>query len=237
MIWHLYDYYLRPGGGYFGTKKACEPVHVQYSYDDRTVIAVNGTNRAMPATRVSARLFTSDLTEQFSREIVLDLTADSSVVAFALPDLAGIDATYYLDLRLSQGSGQLVSSNFYWLSSKMDQLDWEKSTYYVTPVRSYADFSILNRLSKAEIRTSVRYERAATEETAFVTVTNAGNSLGFFIRLQFMRADGVEEILPVLWQDNYFTLLPKETREVRAVYQIKDRGSRQPRLIATPWGK
>ena len=31
MIWHLYDYYLRPGGSYFGAKKACEPLHVQYS--------------------------------------------------------------------------------------------------------------------------------------------------------------------------------------------------------------
>ena len=30
MIWHLYDYYLRPGGGYYGTKQACEPLHVQY---------------------------------------------------------------------------------------------------------------------------------------------------------------------------------------------------------------
>ena len=31
LIWHLYDWYLRPGGGYFGTKKANEPLHVQYS--------------------------------------------------------------------------------------------------------------------------------------------------------------------------------------------------------------
>ncbi len=29
LIWHLYDYYLRPGGGYFGTMKALEPLHVQ----------------------------------------------------------------------------------------------------------------------------------------------------------------------------------------------------------------
>ena len=34
MIWHLYDYYLGTGGGYFGTKKANEPLHIQYSYDD-----------------------------------------------------------------------------------------------------------------------------------------------------------------------------------------------------------
>ena len=46
MIWHLYDYYLRPGGGYFGTKKACEPLHVQYSYDDGSVAVVNDRHEA-----------------------------------------------------------------------------------------------------------------------------------------------------------------------------------------------
>ena len=41
LIWHLYDYYLQPGAGYYGAKKANEPVHAQYSYDDRTVAVVN----------------------------------------------------------------------------------------------------------------------------------------------------------------------------------------------------
>src|SRR5438552_8507001 len=45
LIWHLYDYYMMPAGGYFGTKKACEPIHVQYSYDDKSVVAVNTTSR------------------------------------------------------------------------------------------------------------------------------------------------------------------------------------------------
>ena len=31
MIWHLYDYYLDAGAGYFAAKKACEPLHIQYS--------------------------------------------------------------------------------------------------------------------------------------------------------------------------------------------------------------
>ena len=43
MIWHLYDFYLRPGGSYFGAKKAGEPLHVQYAYDDRSVVVVNST--------------------------------------------------------------------------------------------------------------------------------------------------------------------------------------------------
>ena len=43
MIWHLYDYYLDAGAGYFAAKKACEPLHIQYSYDDQSIVVVNST--------------------------------------------------------------------------------------------------------------------------------------------------------------------------------------------------
>ena len=42
IIWNLYDYYLVPSGAYFGSQKACEQLHVQYSYDDNSVAVVNG---------------------------------------------------------------------------------------------------------------------------------------------------------------------------------------------------
>ncbi len=41
MIWHLYDYYLNPSATYFATKKACEPLHIMYSYNDASIWAVN----------------------------------------------------------------------------------------------------------------------------------------------------------------------------------------------------
>jgi exo-1,4-beta-D-glucosaminidase len=41
MIWHLYDYYLRPGGGYFGAKIALEPLHPLYGYDDHAIYVVS----------------------------------------------------------------------------------------------------------------------------------------------------------------------------------------------------
>ena len=47
MIWHLYDYYLDAGAGYFAVKKACEPFHLQYSYDDQSVVIVNSTYRSV----------------------------------------------------------------------------------------------------------------------------------------------------------------------------------------------
>ena len=47
MIWHLYDWYMRPGGSYFGAKKGCEPLHIQYSYDDRSIVIVNSYSEAV----------------------------------------------------------------------------------------------------------------------------------------------------------------------------------------------
>ncbi len=68
LIWHLYDYYLRPGGGYFGTKKACEPLHVQYSYDDRSVVVVNDLQTPFCGLKVSAQVFDLGLVSKFSQD-------------------------------------------------------------------------------------------------------------------------------------------------------------------------
>src|SRR5215475_5870202 len=57
LIWHLYSYDLRPAGGYFGSKIALEPVHVQYSYDDRTVAVVNSTGINQAALKVAAKVY------------------------------------------------------------------------------------------------------------------------------------------------------------------------------------
>src|SRR6202011_5401083 len=96
LIWHLYDYYLVPAGGYFGTKKACEPVHVQYSYDDHSVAVVNSTYNALKGMKVSAKIYNLDAKEKASRDAILDIASDSSSKAFDLPKVDGLSTTYFL---------------------------------------------------------------------------------------------------------------------------------------------
>jgi exo-1,4-beta-D-glucosaminidase len=43
------------------------------------------------------------------------------------------------------------------------------------------------------------------------------------------------EILPVLWEDNYFALLPGETRQVKASYSLKSRGNTAPMVEVEGW--
>ena len=85
MIWHLYDYYLDAGGGYYGTKKACEPFHVQYSYDDHSVYVVNSEYRAAGKLEVDATLYDLHMKQLFSQHATVDSAPDSSLKALTIP--------------------------------------------------------------------------------------------------------------------------------------------------------
>src|ERR1700744_2421336 len=86
MIWHLYDYSLDAGGGYYGARKACEPLHVQYSYDDHSVYVVNSTYQPSSRLSVLTYVYDASLKELFSKESTLDAGPDSSTNALTIPD-------------------------------------------------------------------------------------------------------------------------------------------------------
>jgi exo-1,4-beta-D-glucosaminidase len=209
IIWHLYDYYMRPGGGYFGTKSACEPLHIQYSYDDRSVVVVNDTQAAAGGLTAAASLVDFDLKERFQQVQKIDIAADSIVRAFTIPEQAGLTRTYFLRLTLSDGSGKLVSNNFYWLSTQKDVLA-PKSEWYYTPTTQHGDVTALATLPKTTLEVGAPAGR--------VVVRNSGPALAFMVRLKLVEASG-EEILPVFWQDNYFSLMPGESREIAVATQ------------------
>ncbi len=235
LIWHLYDYSLRPGGGYFGTKKALEPVHVQFSYDDRTVAIVN--ERAMPLRRlrVEAKLFDREMKERFAREAMVDVPADGVARTFAIPEPAGVPGTYFLDLRLLTSAGEVVSRNFYWLSAKPDVLDWAKGDWYHTPQSAYADFRELQDLPKVALKSALALQGAGPESAARVSVENTGKTLAYLVRLRLLRGSGGEEVLPVWWEDNYFSLLPGEKREIAVRYRASDAAGAHPVLAVDGW--
>jgi exo-1,4-beta-D-glucosaminidase len=232
LIWHLYDYYLVPAGGYFGTKKAMEPVHVQYSYDDNSVVVVNNMYMALKGRKVSAKIYNIDATEKASREATVDLAADSSTKAFILPKVDGLSKTYFLRLQLNAPGGELISDNFYWLSTKADTLGWAKQqdTVY-TPQAEFGDLTGLNSLPAVTLRTS----SAAGNDVAKVTVTNPSSSIAFMVHLRVTRGEGGEDVTPIFWDDNYFSLLPGESRTVGAKFEGSAAEGQRPVLVLDGW--
>jgi exo-1,4-beta-D-glucosaminidase len=230
LIWHLYDYDLRPAGGYFGSKKALELVHVQFSYDDRTVAIVNGKQDALKGLKVVAKIFDTSMKERFTHEEVSDVASDGVTKAFRVSEPEGITPTYFLDLQLFSSSGELLSRNFYWLSSKPDVPDFGKTEWYYTPLTEFADFAALQDLPKATVKASMTVSNAANESAARVTVENTGSGLAFLVRLRLLKGQDGAEVLPVFFDDNYISLLPGEKREIKVHVRKSDLGAAKPVL-------
>jgi exo-1,4-beta-D-glucosaminidase len=219
IIWHLYDYYLRPGGGYFGTKKANELVHVQYSYDDRSVAVVNSYYRAFPGYKVTAKVYNLDMTEKFSKTAAVEIASDSAARVFEIPEIAGLSSAYFVKLNLEDSAGKPVSSNFYWLSTQPDVNDFAHSNGRLTPITKYADFTALEKLPQVQLKVNARTETRGADQVERVTLENPGKDLAFFVHLRVVKGENGEEIAPIIWDDNYFELMPGEKREVTATYK------------------
>ena len=237
IIWHLYDFYLRPGGGYFGAKKSMEALHPVYGYDDHSIWIVSSQYGDANGLKLTTKVLNLDMSEKFSQVDTINAGADSTNKVLSLPDIDGLSPTYFVVLRLEDISGKLVGSNFYWLSSKPETLDWEKSNWYTTPTSSYADYTALSQLPKVKLNVAQHTERKGSSEDAIthVVLENPSKSLAFFVRLKVNKGKGGDEVLPVLWQDNYFSLLPGERREVTATYHAKELGTAQAAVEVSGW--
>jgi len=235
MIWHLYDYYLRPGGGYFGAKRAMEALHPIYGYDDHSIWVVSSQYEGVRGLKLTTKIYNLDMTEKFTQSNTVDAPADSTAKIFALPDVSGLSPTYFLSLRLEDSTGKLVGSNLYWLSTKSETLDWAKTNWWMTPTASYADFTALSQLPKVKLKVSDRSERKGEEEITHVTLENPSKSLAFFVRLKVDKGAKGEEILPVVWEDNYISLMPGEKREVTASYRASELGAAKAAVEVSGW--
>jgi len=235
MIWHLYDYYLRPGGGYFGAKRAMEALHPVYGYDDHSIWVVSSQYEDAKGLKLTTKIYNLDMTEKFTQSNSVDAPADSTAKIFALPDVAGLSSTYFLSLRLEDSAGKLAGSNLYWLSTKPETLDWAKTNWWMTPTASYADFTALSQLPKVKLKVTDRSERKGEEEITRVVLENPSKSLAFFVRLKVDKGVKGEEILPVVWEDNYVSLLPGEKREVTATYRASELGTMKPSVEVSGW--
>jgi exo-1,4-beta-D-glucosaminidase len=91
----------------------------------------------------------------------------------------------------------------------------------------------LATLPKVKLRTTSRNERKGKEAITHVTLENPSKDLAFFVRLKVNK--GKDEILPVLWQDNYVSLLPGEKREISATYRASELGSATASVEVKGW--
>ncbi len=214
MFWQLYDYYLMPTAAYYGVKKACSPLQLILDYKDKTIHLNNETLKEFNDLTAQIRLY--DLQSHLLLDSLVNCQIGPNDVKTILQvAMLGNSPVHFLDLRLFDAQERTISSNFYWLSKKEDVLDFANSTWYVTPIKKFADFRDLNNMPRVDLNIEPEWKKHKKGQTLNLKVSNATNRIAFFVYFEIQTLEG-QPVTPVFWQDNYISLLPKENRELTA---------------------
>ncbi len=234
MIWHLYDYYLDAGAGYFATKKACEPLHIQYAYDDQSIAVVNSTYKAAPGLHASVHVYSVDWKELYKSEAVVDAAPDSVQRVFLIPEslYSGANRLFFIKLTLADPSGRVISNNFYWVPGTLTTFDWAKTDYTHTPAERHEDLTALANLPPANVVSHAEIVSTAGGREIRVHLDNRSPTLAFQIHAAARTASG-SLIAPVLWSDNWIELTPGESTTLTAL--LPDHSSGVPVVQIEGW--
>lgn len=231
MFWQLYDYYLMPGGAFYGARKANQPVNIAYDYSNHSIYVVNDTYASYSSLHAEVRMLSLQSKDLQSQTLKTSIGPNESKQIYQLTPGEDAAPVCFLSLKLKDSDGNVIADNFYWLSSKADVLDTEGTEWYYTPNKEYADFTALKELPAA----TVHVEQHLLANGISVVLTNTGANIAFFIELKIVGARSGRSVLPVFWDDNYISLLPGESKSLIARFSPQDLRGETPLLQYSAW--
>ena len=131
----------------------------------------------------------------------------------------GLSDVHFIRLTLKDKSGKVVSENNYWRGN--DRLD----------------FTALNTLPAAELKVSSKLLRknGQAEIRAAIAHLKSAKGVAFAVYVQAVRTSDGERILPAIMNDNYFTLMPGETKVICITFDEALLQGGSYKLLVTPY--
>lgn len=192
MVWQTYDYYLQPTAAYFGARKGCEPLHIQWNAATDSIEVVNYSAGQCKGLIARAYLYDMQGRQEWQHQQSVNIGEDQTL---AIEPLAALpkDKVRLLRLQLFL-DGREVSLNDYIIGREA------KPT--------------LARLPQTRAKMTLVPMGETGDELLFeARLTNNGSTVAPMQRIQLCTTDG-QEVLPVIYSDNYVHLLPGETRTI-----------------------
>lgn len=216
LICQLYDYYFEQTGAYFGAKSGAEPVHILWDQHAQQIKIANNTTIARPNLRAEAWLHDMHGRLLWKHAATVSCPSTSTTDCFALSGLTDEDAPVFLKLTLSAGQ-QALSENFYW------------------SVGRSRNCQALQTLPQVRLTVQGSLAVQPGSKTVSVKVTNNTDAVALAIRLKLVHAASNTRVLPAFYEDNYFSLLPGDSRKLSI--SIPDRATpmQQVRLQVGGW--
>src|SRR5215469_4360983 len=163
---HLFDYYFKQGGGYFGAKKGLQPMSVVWDYyatGDRSsahVFAVNQQVEALKDVNITVRFYNLEGTQKHvAQKKNLTVPPSSSLDALTVERISGLSPVYFVRCQMTDAAGTLLAENVYWQSTEPDDLGPPTNDrQFQAQWAQLGDMSALNTMPAARVGISGAYE-------------------------------------------------------------------------------
>ena len=195
----FYDVFLEQNGGFYGYQHGAKPLHVQLNLNDSSVCLVNQTVFDHKELTISSELFDIHGNLLSGDQYKTSIPANSVSMQHKIKSEKVTDKVFFLRLKLLGEDKMVKDENFYWLS------------------KSGRSFEKLNELAQTSVQTKLSINATGDK---VVSVSNPGKETAFFIRLKMIDGKSGQLALPIFFSDNYFTLLPGESREISIDFKL-----------------
>jgi hypothetical protein len=220
FVWQLYSHDLEPNASLYGTRKACEPIHVQLNQNDWRAMVINNTAVALDGLTLNAALYNLDGSMQASQNQTVAAPASAATDAglIRFPE-QGLSAVHFVKLALFDSEKRLLSENFYWRATPKQQ----------------DDFQALNTLPVVALDVQAGKQEKDGKCLLDVVAKNPSKSIALMAHLQLRKARSGQRVLPVFYSDNYLSLLPGESKALTVEAAVDDLGGEEPLLAVDGW--
>jgi hypothetical protein len=228
FVWQTYDYYFDAGGGYYGSKKGSEPLHIQWNPLEDTVEVVNyngGDARGLTA-HAEIRNMNGDL--KWEKSAALDSPEDSVAAPIHLEFPAGLTAVHFIRLKLTRGE-QVVSDNTYLRG--LEETAAAPMRPGAAPGTGGYVLKAIRTLPKVKVEAATTVARQGSQWVMTTELRNAGGQPALMVRVRAVRERSGDRILPALSSDNYIALMPGERRSIRSEVDDADTRGERPRIV------
>jgi len=212
LTWQTYDYFFDPSAGYFGAKKASEPLHIQWNQATDSVEVVNYSAGDRKGLTGHAEIRNMDGSVAWGRSATLDSTEDSDATPIKMEWPAGLSSVHFIRLTLREG-GRVVSTNFYWRGAEED------------------NFRAIRRLPKVKVEATTNVAREGRRWHLTTELHNASSKPALMVRVKAVREITGDRILPAIYSDNYLALMPGERQTITTDLDDADTRGEKPRIV------
>jgi len=228
MVWQTYDYYFEPTAAYFGCKKGCEPLHIQWNSFSDSIEVVNYSIADGAGLNAKIQLINLDGSVKLEKNFPVNCPIDNIIRCFKLEYPAGLSDVYFIRLKLEKNN-KIISENFYWRSAKNNSATTKTGpnlNYYQDYKED--DLTALNNLDKVKINAETKIVKEGSKLYLTTTLLNNTKTVAPFVKLKVIREKSKERILPVIFDDNYILLLPGEKKVVKMEMDSSDTYGEKP---------